>query len=221
MKLYLVRHAQSQRNIMMKDAPVDAELTEVGKEQARRIGYYFGDVKITKVYVSTMKRARTTFNEIKNHLKGIPIEFREDLVEHKMGVHEEKNENWLKYAEMAKSEGKSFEEYRPAKGESLMDVYQRAGRFYKYLMENHSDDSILVVGHGTFLNYLILNILGFPIQEGKYFGLSNAGVSQFEIGKSGKIKNFHINDYHHLIIGEIKEDIEVIGKVYGKFNGEE
>ena len=45
MKLYLVRHAQSKRNQKIKSRK-DSELTEDGREQARRLGGYFNGIKI-------------------------------------------------------------------------------------------------------------------------------------------------------------------------------
>jgi|GEM_PF-1070004 len=210
MKLYLIRHAQSERNIG-KNSPVDAELTEVGKEQARRLGIYFKDAKIDKVYVSTMKRAKTTYEVIKDYLK-VPVVYRKDIVEHNMGIHGDRNDDWGKYSKFAKRQGKNFLEYKPKNGESLEETFERARKFYKLIMKEKGN--IVVIAHGIFLKYLILNILGMDIKEGSFFSLSNASVSQFNFER-GKLKEFHINDYHHLIIGNAK-DIDIIGKIYGR-----
>jgi broad specificity phosphatase PhoE len=63
---------------------------------------------------------------------------------------------------------------------------------------------VLVVGHGMFLLYLLLNALNLSILEGKYYHLSNASVSQLAIDSKGKIKSYHVNDYHHLIAEGLK-----------------
>jgi len=204
MKLYLVRHAKSKRNAGIP-SKVDAELTEDGLEQARRLGSYFHDVKLKKVYCSTMLRAITTLDAIKPYIENIPITFTKNIVEHDMGIYAEKGrDDWKSYAEDAKKLGKEFVDFKPKGGDSLKETYQRARKFYKYLLKNHMGKTILVVGHGLFLLQLILNILSLDSSEGRLYQLSNASVSTFNIGRNGKIKNFHVNDYNHLIREGIK-----------------
>lgn len=199
MRLYLVRHAQSKRNSRQK-SPVDAELSEVGKEQANRLGGYFHDVELDKIYCSTLKRARTTLEKIKPYVKGVPIVYTKDIVEHEMGIFGRDGlDNWPKYAKSAKEAGVSFVEFKPKYGDSLIETYTRAGNFYKKLIEEHKNHKILVVGHGIFNLHIILNALNLPISESIYYNLSNASVSTIEMDSKGKIKDFHINDYNHLI----------------------
>ena len=54
MKLYIVRHAQSKRNAR-EESSVDAELTKIGREQAKRLGLYFKKIKIDVIFCSTLK----------------------------------------------------------------------------------------------------------------------------------------------------------------------
>jgi len=204
MKLYLVRHAQSKRNAKQKSGE-DAELSDVGKEQAWRLGKYFHKVNLNKVYCSTLKRAKTTLDEIKPYIKGVPIIYTSKIVEHKLGIYGKNGKDeWSAYIKGAKKEGVPFHLFKPKYGDSLLETYQRAGNFYKSLLKKHINDKILIVGHGIFSLYLILNLLGLDLSEGKYYQLSNASISTLNIEK-GKVKEFHINDYNHLIREAMKK----------------
>ncbi len=201
MKLYLVRHAQSKRNARQKSSE-DAELSEIGEEQARRLGGYFHEVKLDKIYCSTLKRARTTFREIKPFVKDVSVSYTSKIVEHKIGIYEigiRDRGDWKKYAEDAKNAGVPFHLFKPKYGDSLLETYQRAGEFYINLLKKHGKDKVLVVGHGLFNMHLILNILGLDLNESQYYSLSNASVSTLNIDEKGEVENFHINDYNHLI----------------------
>lgn len=205
MKLYIVRHAQSKRNIG-HNSDVDAELTDDGKEQARRIGGYFHNIKIDHVYCSTLRRARATFEYMGPLLKGIPITYTDKIIEMKMGEFGNNGlDDWKEYFKAAiEAKGDEYYKFRPKKGESLEDVYKRARRFYKFLLKNHKNDSVLIIGHGIFSLYIILNALNLSLMEGKYYSLSNASVSTLDFDEKGKVTNFHVNDYHHLIKEGIK-----------------
>ncbi|MEX0920028.1 MAG: histidine phosphatase family protein [Candidatus Pacearchaeota archaeon] len=209
MKIYIVRHAESKRNARQK-SDIDAELTAVGEEQARRLGSYFHDINPNIVYCSTMKRAKTTLEKIRPFLKGIPIKYTSKIVEHNLGIYGKNGEDdWKSYVKDAGKQGVPFEKFKPEGGESLEEVYERAGKFYNYLLKEHKGKDILLVGHGIFSLELILYALGLPISEGVYYRLSNASVSTLVLNEKGKVKDFHINDYNQLI----KEALKIRGEI--------
>ena len=212
MKIYIVRHAESKRNVRQK-SDEDPELTEVGKEQARRLGSYFHKVKLNKIYCSTLKRAKTTLEKIKPYVKKVPVSYTKKVIEHNMGIFGNNGgDDWKGYAKAAKKTKVHFTIFKPKYGESLIEAYKRAGNFYKELLKEHGNkDKILVVSHGIFSLYLVLNILFLDISEGAYYKLSNAGVSTIEIDSKGKITDFHINDYNHLIREGMKKN-DIISK---------
>jgi broad specificity phosphatase PhoE len=206
MKLYLVRHAESKRNAHEENTEEDTELTEVGIEQARRLGKYFHDKKIDFVFCSDLKRAKGTLNEILPYIKKSKVIYSKEIRELDLGIFQKNGEdNWRTWARVMRESGKGYENFRPEGGESFSDVFNRAVKFYKLLNSKYKDKNILVVSHGFFLLYLILNILNLSISEGAYYKLSNAGVSSFFINKKGKVNTFHINDFHHLVLGGMKK----------------
>ena len=207
MRWYIVRHAQSERNAYRESGP-DAILTDIGKEQARRLGRYFHKVKIDKIYCSPMKRAKATLQEIRLFLKNKDIIYTKEMVEHCMGIYEQNGkDDWAELVTAAKNAGLPLHLFRPEKGESMQDTYERAGKFYKSLLRKNKNKDLLLVGHGLFFLYLILNALNLPLEEGKYYQLSNASVSTLNFDLKGRVKNFHINDYNHLIEGGMKRPI--------------
>ena len=67
MKLYLVRHAQSLRNLGKEHD----KLSETGIEQAKRLGLFLKDKHIDYVYCSQYERAKETLNQILLNLKNV------------------------------------------------------------------------------------------------------------------------------------------------------
>tara|TARA_Y100000310_G_C20370694_1_gene663346 strand:+ start:115 stop:756 length:642 start_codon:yes stop_codon:yes gene_type:complete len=205
MKLYLVRHAKSKKNAGQKSG-VNSELHGDGIEQAKRLGKYFHNVKLDKVYCSTMKRAKATLQAIKPYIENVPFSYSDKIKEHNIGIYASNGkDDWSQLRKDAIKNGESFVEFKPSKGDSLEETYKRAGNFYKKLLKKHKNDKILIVAHAIFLKYLIFNILDISdLEEGKYWKLSNAGVSTFIINTKGKVDDYHIDDFHHLIEGGMK-----------------
>ena len=206
MKLFLVRHAESKRNTHEKSS-VDAELTDIGKEQARRCGSYFSTIELTKVYCSPLKRARATFKPIHRQITCKNISYTKDIAEINLGEFGDGSiDNLSGFFKAAVNSGIPYHTFRPKKGESLQDTYDRASKFYQKLLKNHSSkDTILIVGHGFFNLYLMLYALGLDLFEGKYYKLSNASISTLYINAKGKVTKYTINDYNHLIAEGIKK----------------
>src|SRR5437867_12663837 len=59
-RLYLMRHAQSQGNTGVDLTTGDPDLTDVGWEQARRLGQRLKSQKINRVYGSPLRRTQQT-----------------------------------------------------------------------------------------------------------------------------------------------------------------
>jgi probable phosphoglycerate mutase len=196
MKLYLVRHAQSESNVGIHTGN-ETILSKTGLEQAKRLGMLFKTKHIDKIYCSKMIRAIDTMKEILPYLPKIPITYTTKINERSKGIFEHKPPE--EFREAIKKSGLKGEMFRPPKGENLPDVEKRAQKFLDYLKKNYSKENILVVGHGYFMRILIARIFQLHIKEVQYFELHNAGVSLFEIDKNGKVGKFEIDEYKHLI----------------------
>lgn len=198
MKLYLVRHAQSERN----QGREHDKLSDVGIEQAKRLGLFLKDKHIDYVYCSSLIRAKETFNHIRSSLKNIKETFYTDEIrEHDQGVfHNLPAKEWYYHLIKLKEKDVDLLNYRPEGGETLLETEKRAQKFIDLLKQKHKQkEHILIVSHGMFLRLFILRLMKLPIEEIKYFDIHNASLSEFELDKNFNVKDFEIDDYKHLL----------------------
>ena len=213
MKIYLVRHAESERN----RGKEHDKLSDTGIEQAKRLGLFLKDKHIDQVYCSTMTRTKETLKFALENFKisTNKIKYVNDIVEQDQGIFMNKPSKEYYYHIMKlKDEGVDLSNYKVGEtGESFLDVEKRAQRFIDYLKENYQNkDHILLVSHGMFLRLFVLRLLKLPIEEMKYFGIHNASLSTFELDKNFNVKDFEIDDYKHLLKYS-SYDREVVEKV--------
>lgn len=198
MKIYLVRHAQSERN----QGKEHDKLSEIGIEQAKRLGLFLKDRHIDYVYCSKLIRAKETLSYILPSLKNVKETiYTEKINEHDQGIFNQKSgKEWFYHLTELKEKGVDLLNYRPEGGETLLELEKRAQKFINYLKKKHNtEDHILIVSHGMFLRLLVLRLLKYQIEEIKYFDIHNASLSEFELDKNFNVKDFKINDFKHLL----------------------
>jgi len=158
-----MRHTQSIGNEKkMLDSRLDYGLSEKGKMQANDLASALEKYKFDVIIVSPLKRTQETIKPFlqKHHLKVIVSDL---ALERDGGVFTGKNQDAIKeFCEKNSLERVSF---RPERGESILDVFERAKKFVKYLKENYKDENILIVGHKNFLMCLEIAITRKDIME--------------------------------------------------------
>ena len=97
MKVYFIRHGETVWNTLkifqgIKNSP----LTELGKEQTKRLKNYLKDIEFTHFYSSPLGRALETINILTEDIKNPKIEIIPDFREINMGNMEEFREMILK-----------------------------------------------------------------------------------------------------------------------------
>jgi|SRR3989344_1933369 len=197
MKLYLVRHAQSLRNVGLEHD----QLSETGIEQAKRLGLFLKEKHIDYIYCSKKGRTKETLEHIQKYIKA-PVTFTEQIQEQHTGTFENKSDKEFFYHMMSlKLKGKEYAEYKPdGNGENLFEVEKRAEEFLNLIKEKHNyKEHILIVSHSTFLRLLILRILKLHLKEMQYFSIYNASLSTFELDNKFNVKDFEIDDFKHLL----------------------
>lgn len=198
MKLYLIRHAESERNIGKEHD----KLSETGIEQAKRLGLFLKDKPIDYIYCSTLERTKETLSYIIQSIKNLKkIIYTDNIKEHNQGIFQDMPaKEWHYHMINLKEKDIDLLNYRPEKGETLLEVEQRAQKFIDFLKEKHNNkDHILLISHGMFLKLFILRLLKLPIDEAKYFSIHNASLSVFELDSKFKVKNFEIDEFKHLL----------------------
>lgn len=194
MKLYLVRHGQTDWNKERRiQGRADIELNEFGRHLAVETGKGLKDVPFAACFSSPLKRAVETAQLILGE-KDLPVLTDERIAEMDFAEYEGKccmKENW----ELPESFRNFFEapdRYEPAEGgESFADMKKRTRAFLDDLCarEEFRNENILVVTHGAALAGMLNNIKGKPLSQ--YWGTGvhkNCAVTEVLLdGKQAEI----------------------------------
>jgi len=165
MKLYFVRHGESEANIqhVISNRESPFGLTERGRQQAATLAEKLRDIPITAIYSSPVLRAKET-TEILSQSFHLPYQIAEALREYDCGILEEKSdeESWKLHREIAEDWTLNHNYLRkPEGGESFLDIKKRFIPFIERFTQNglHSQDHILFVSHGGLLQLMLPEVL--------------------------------------------------------------
>ncbi|MCS7204753.1 MAG: histidine phosphatase family protein [Leptospiraceae bacterium] len=191
LKIYLIRHGETNFNKEKRlQGGIETELNEKGIEQSNRLAKTLASEipKVDFLFTSPQIRARQTAEILYQTFqeKQIPIEqfeMNELLREIRCGRWEGKLIN-----EIEKEEPELFFLVKNSvnvpypEGESIMDVKNRAEKFFSHLysLNNHSNLTTIIVSHGTYIKTLSSVILSFPLEFSLKTILSNTGTSLIE-----------------------------------------
>lgn len=198
-QLILVRHTESEWNKLgVWTGLTDISLSEKGIEEAKIAGEKLKNIPIDTSYISSLKRARQTLDQIKNVIgKDFPTSENKALDERDYGIYTGQN----KWDIQKKIGEEQFKKLRRGwntgipKGETLQDVYNRVLPYYKtqIVPDLMSGKNVLVVAHGNSLRALV-----------KYLeNISDEDVEKLEIA-TGEIYIYTFNNEGGIISKEIK-----------------
>ncbi len=198
MKLIIVRHGESLSNTqMLFEGFNPGELTEKGKEQARKVGLRLKEEEIDFAYVSDLKRAQDTAAEILKFHKNLPVVVTAELRETNYGILEGAKKEV--YLEAFKKSGKEkFYDFTPEGGERSIDSLNRVRNFYESILQKHRGKIVLLVGHGTVLRFLLASFFGKSIHESEGYRLANTSVTMLEVTDDNSHKVYFLNSTEHL-----------------------
>jgi 2,3-bisphosphoglycerate-dependent phosphoglycerate mutase len=163
--LVLLRHGESEWNKENKFTGfTDVDLSAAGIEEAKAAGRSLENIKFDKVFTSTLKRAYNTAT-IAMKEAGQSHEFvrHDDLRERDYGdlTGLNKDEMRKKFGEEQVHVWRRSYDVPPPNGESLKDVVERVGPYYREHIEPlvKAGQNVLVAAHGNTLRALLI-ILG-------------------------------------------------------------
>lgn len=144
-KIYFVRHAKPDFSV---HDDLTRPLTDKGIIDSKNICEFLKEKSINKIYSSPYKRAIDTLKELAQNLN-IKIEVVDDFRERKI------SNIWIEdFNKFSKSQWENFE-YKLNDGESLNEVQSRnINALHKILNEN-SNQNIVIGTHGTALSTII------------------------------------------------------------------
>lgn len=194
MKLYFVRHGESEANTqhVISNRESTFRLTPKGRQQAETLAGKLKDIPFGAMFSSPVLRARETA-EIISTAVGISYQVTEALREYDCGILEEKSDekSWGYHRQY-------FEDWvirhsytsKPEDGECFLDIQNRFVPFIDELVNTHShgDRNILLIGHGgLFLLMLPLVLNNIDHSFATAHGLKNVEYALAEYGSRGLV----------------------------------
>lgn len=198
MKLILVRHGQTDRNIDPHLAGQgETAINAVGEAQAERVAERLRDEHLDVIYSSTMLRARQTAEKIRHTHPQVEYMETPDIRERDSGL----TKGWtIAQREAAElKSGLSPRDWRPENGESLRDMKHRAQDWFNRTRVAHQDQTIVAVSHGLFL-YALMEVAienGADVERDD-FHHANGAITFLDVPRAGAARILHLADTSHL-----------------------
>lgn len=202
MKLYLVRHGQTEANHRkVFQGWLNWSLNDHGRSEAVWLRDQLRDTPISKIYASPLRRTVETMEII---TQGLPdraeIEQVEAIKEMNFGTWDglsseeimqkdpEVFQNWLDHWQTVKTPN----------GESADQLYNRVTCWLDHLLESTEEDrNLLIVSHEGVILQIITHLLGFGLGECWRFRVNPGSLSVVQIhgGYASLIRlNHHLDD---------------------------
>lgn len=200
MKLYIIRHGQTDWNIAKKiQGRQDIPLNERGHFQAQCLGKAMENRPITAVFSSPQIRAMETAIAVASPA-GVPVIPVRDLMEINYGVWEGKTEEELLRDDRALYEAwwSHPTETAPPEGESINQVNERCRQAWKEIKPQLTGDAA-IVAHGGLLAHFMEQLLGSESIAASTVA-HNASITTIEYEpETERFVLVEFDDYKHLL----------------------
>jgi broad specificity phosphatase PhoE len=201
-EIYLIRHGETAYNKMgvVQGSGIDADLNELGKEQAKAFFEYYKHLKFEKIYISNLVR---TFQTVEHFIDlAIPFEKHEGLNEISWGHKEGKIPNDIDnayYKDLIDNWNAGNTHLRSDGGESPDDVAQRQKEVLELIMNRDEESLILIAMHGRAMRVLLTILTNQELKNMDKFEHRNTCLYKIHYHKTNK--TFEIieqNNIEHL-----------------------
>lgn len=187
MILLVIRHGESEAELIdVHEGRADFALTDRGNRQAIAMAEFVRDnYSISKIYASTLKRARQTAQYL-GDATGISISFEEELMEFNNGL----------LAGVPRAVAK--EKYPIVENlpidqavygqESKVEFRLRADHILERIISGtKEDETVAIVTHGGMINQLYRSLLGLAIDCDLFFGTGDTGIHVWRVENESKL----------------------------------
>lgn len=182
MKLYLVRHGQTDWNMLdKKQGRTDVPLNETGIKQAEKLRDEIGNMKFDVCMCSPLRRAYKTAEIIVNGRCDIVVD--ERLIERSFGEFEGTfDDEWEKLTGKADIWDRRLN-FAEKGMESSKEILARARGFLEDIKGKYPVDfNVLIVSHGALLKALHFEIVGYDDNTSFHsFCFRNAEMTEYEV----------------------------------------
>ncbi len=164
--IYLIRHGKINFGKEKKYiGSTDLQLDQMGVEQAYKLGQYFSDTHIKKIYTSPMKRCIQTSDIIIKDRKIDKI-IMDGLREIHLGEWENKTFNHIRkeFPSQYEQRGKNLENFIVPGGESFSQLQKRVMPVFEEIIDN-GEKNILIVAHAGVNRVILQELLKIPFNK--------------------------------------------------------
>jgi ribonuclease H / adenosylcobalamin/alpha-ribazole phosphatase len=199
-RLLLVRHGVTEYSVAKRFAGrSDLELTEAGREQARRAAGRVAELGPVDVVISSpLRRTRQTAQQLADRLE-LPVLIEDGMVETDFG-------DWDGYtfAEVSQKWPAELQRWladpsvAPPSGESFDTVTRRVCLARDRILAQHSGKTVAVVSHVSPIKTLVRLALDAPASALQRMFLGPASISVIEYYPDGPVSLQSFNDTAHL-----------------------
>lgn len=205
MKLYFVRHGESEDNANGIRQTSDSNLSKLGLKQAKILSKRLSSIPVDILLSSTFARARQTAEIISNEIKK-EAEYSSLFVERKRPTELEGKPatdlEVIKITALMRDHTDDIN-WHHSDEENFFDIKKRAIQAVQYL-QSLDKENILVVTHGTIMKTMLcVMMLGEAFESTTYYQIlgflhdHNTGITWCEYdGSKWKLQTW--NDYSHL-----------------------
>lgn len=210
--LILLRHGQSQWNLENRFTGwTDVDLTAAGEAEAEHAGRLLKDIRLDRVYTSTLTRARRTaqlalsaaeaagadVGAVKNGA-GWKLTEHDDLRERDYGdlVGLNKAETAEKYGDEQVHQWRRGFAVNPPGGESLADVVERVRPYFEREIWPHvvAGENVLVAAHGNSLRAVLVIIGEYDPEDIPNIELPTGKPLVFDFENGEKKRKYYLED---------------------------
>jgi len=198
-QVYIVRHGETEWNAQGRiQGHSDISLSDNGRLQAQSVARRLGNIPFSVAYASDLSRTHETARIILGDT-GTPLHTTPQLREYHKGVFEglTVDEYARQFPDQYQASLQNDLDFAPTGGETIRQASARMARLVEETLQNHLEETVLVVGHGGSLRSLIVALLALPLEANWKFIMDNCALSLVHTYPNHAVLHLY-NDTAHL-----------------------
>ncbi len=194
--VYIIRHGETDLNKkgIVQGRGMDTDINDHGRYQAEAFFRAYRHVPFDKIYTSTLKRTHQTIQSFID--SGIPWVQYAGLDELAWGIYEGQESSVatrMAFKQMMQfwMTGQLHQKFEL--GESPLEVKERQLTVLEKLIENNSDENVLICMHGRAMRLFLCLLSDIPLSQMDHFPHLNTSLYKLEFDGD----KFHIVDFNN------------------------
>jgi broad specificity phosphatase PhoE len=198
---YIIRHAEKEKGdfynprLRHQDQPI----SQMGREESRKLWSYLCDKQISAIYVSGYQRTGQTIEHVARQ-SGITPVTDDRLNELDSGDLDPLRDEEIqeRYPDFWKAYMEKTADFRFPGGETGEEACQRIAGFLEEKREAHPDENIVLVTHEGLIRQLMCYIVDIPVYKRANFYVDLCGIT--EITYQPKYKNWKLIRFNQKLV---------------------